>query len=183
MEWYFCCFCLTNSSWFQLVHRSGQGFKKCQTVEVPMEVPKDRVEAKEACQWPRMRRNTVWFVRPVVVVGDQHRSTVVPHLLSRTLPSLDEVLRTFHRQACLATTLLYAYRVSRKTEHWCQKIKWNEIFELSSFTNTSYCETTHRSTPGFFGLLSLPYIHYYFTFNDSWILYITLFSPYFPIYV
>jgi hypothetical protein len=32
--------------------------------------------------------------------------------------------------------------------------------------------------------MSLTYIHYYFTFNESWILLsITLFSPYFPIYV
>jgi hypothetical protein len=33
---------------------------------------------------------------------------------------------------------------------WCYKI--NEIFELSSFTNTSYCETAHRLTPGFLGV-------------------------------
>jgi hypothetical protein len=60
------------------------------------------------------------------------------------------------------------------------------LFELSSFTDTSYCETAHRSTLVFFffGVLSLPNIHYYFTFNESWILLsITLFSHYFPIYV
>jgi hypothetical protein len=32
-------------------------------------------------------------------------TVVVPHSPSRTLPSLEEVLRTFHRQACLATAL------------------------------------------------------------------------------
>jgi hypothetical protein len=58
------------------------------------------------------------------------------------------------------------------------------LFELSSFTNTSYCEATHRLTPGFFCVLSLPYIHYYFTFIERLILLsITLFSPYSPIYV
>jgi hypothetical protein len=41
------------------------------------------------------------------------------------------------------------------------------LFELSLFTNTSYCETTHRLTSGFLGVLSLPYIRYYFTFNES----------------
>jgi hypothetical protein len=40
------------------------------------------------------------------------------------------------------------------------------LFELSSFTNTSYCETIQHLTPVFF-VLSLPYIHYYFTFNES----------------
>jgi hypothetical protein len=43
----------------------------------------------------------------------------------------------------------------------CEYFLMYEIFELSSFTSTSYCETAHRSTPVFFGVLSLPYIHYY----------------------
>jgi hypothetical protein len=41
------------------------------------------------------------------------------------------------------------------------------LFELSSFTSTSYCETAHHLTPVFFCVLSLPYVHFYFTFNES----------------
>jgi hypothetical protein len=32
-------------------------------------------------------------------------NVVVPHSPSRTWPSVDEAVRTFHRQACLATSL------------------------------------------------------------------------------
>jgi hypothetical protein len=52
--------------------------------------------------------------------------------------------------------------------------KYKLLWDSTPFNNCSF----------FFGVLSLKYIHYYFTFNESWILLsITLFSPYFLIYV
>jgi hypothetical protein len=55
------------------------------------------------------------------------------------------------------------------------------LFELNTFTNTSYCETTHRLTPGFFGVLSLQYIHHYLQLMRAEPYYLLLFShPTFP---
>jgi hypothetical protein len=56
-----------------------------------------------------VRSNVIWSERPAAEVGVKGVSTrpavVMAHSPSRTLPSLDEVLRTFHQQASLANTL------------------------------------------------------------------------------
>jgi hypothetical protein len=38
---------------------------------------------------------------------------------------------------------------------WVRKLSLKYLFELSSFKNTSYCETAHRFTPYFFGVCLL----------------------------
>jgi hypothetical protein len=50
----------------------------------------------------------------------------------------------------------------RNSSLFTHKNEMKYLFELSSFANTSYCETTHSLTPSFFGVLSLPYKHYYY---------------------
>jgi hypothetical protein len=52
------------------------------------------------------------------------------------------------------------------------KLKYLYLFELSSFTNKSYCAAVHRLTPEFlFVFLPLLYIHYYFTFINEGLAY------------
>jgi hypothetical protein len=81
-----------------------------------MKVPKGKAEAKEECRWPTMCRNINWFVRRAIVVGVSVWPIVsVPHPPSPTL-------RTFHRQAPLATTIFTEsfHESQSKTERQCQ---------------------------------------------------------------
>jgi hypothetical protein len=92
------------------------------------------------------------------------------------IPNYHEAKARFRAVLCMHVNVYLRFSEVRSlsceafshTVHFCALEKGN--FELSSFTNTVIVRQYIMLTPGFFGVLSLSYTHYYFRFSKSWIL-------------